>query len=66
MKATCTGTSSSATTIRKIESRNGNRDHENAYAAIDARVRGRSVDGMAMIMLLMNAWPMPWALRTCS
>ena len=27
---------------------------------------GRSVDGMAMIMLLMNAWPMPWALRTCS
>ena len=30
MNATWTGTSSRATTIRKIESRNGNRSHENA------------------------------------
>ena len=66
MNATWTGTSRSATTSRKTVSRPGNRSHENAYAAIDARVRGRSVEGIAMIMLLMNAWPMPWAFSTCS
>ena len=62
--AICTGTIISATTTRKIVSRNGKEIHEKPYAASAATVNGRSVAGIVMIRLLTKAVSMLARFRT--
>jgi hypothetical protein len=51
---------------RKIVSRNGNLIHENAYAAAAPMMRGRSVEGTVMTMLLTKLDPICAFSRTRS
>src|SRR6476469_6375993 len=64
MNATWIGIINSATTRRKIPSRNGKFSHENAYAAIDARATGMIGEGTAIRAVFKKKWSMPCEVRT--
>ena len=60
------GTTSKATTPRKIQSRPGNGIQANAYAANAAIVIGITVDGIVTMRLFRNELAMPSLARTFS